>query len=389
MVFEISNTKVANETYWAIQDGYRLIGNQGGTRSGKSYSISELLIGLCFKEPGLSVSTVSLSFPHLRRGVMRDWQTIMESNNVYNPNRHNKSNHTYYYPNDSYIEFFSIENQGKARGPGRKVLFINEIDLLDYEVVLQLMLRTELYIIFDFNPYYEFHWLYDHILNRDDCKLIKSTYKDNPYLGKEQIKEIEQLKNVNDNLWRVFGLGERGSSQGLIYNFDVFDSEPKYSGGYVYGVDFGFNNPSAITRVGNHNDELFWKQVFYESQVTTPELIRWIKNHIPDWNTTFFLCDHAEPDRIKEMKKAGIKAVGAPKPNGAIDWIKSKKLHFHKYSAELLKEGRSYSYMKDKKTNKYTEEPVKKNDHLMDAGKYGSMFWYNPIGSTKAGTYGS
>lgn len=375
--YQIPEIKVALESYKAFQAGYRVIANQGGTRSGKTYTINQLLIALALKHK-YSISVTSVAFPHLRRGAMRDWRTIMENSGLYEPGSHIRTEQVYNYPNGSYTEFFSADNNLKVRGPGRDILFFNEANLTDFDTFTQLMLRTRKTIFIDFNPADEFHWIYDSILTRPDCYFIKSTYLDNPFLPIEQIKEIENLKNVDANFWRIYGEGERGHSEGVIYTH-----WKPYSGNVVgntvFGLDFGYNNPSALTRVTEKDQNLYWKQEIYQSHLTNEDLIPLIKSVVKPHETV--LCDSAEPDRIEGLKRAGIKAVPANKNvKEGIDFIKSRGLFIDSTSADLLKEIKSYKYQdQGKRSGNEPEVPLKLRDHACDAGRYGSMYFKKPI----------
>jgi phage terminase large subunit len=374
--YQIPTIKVATESYNAYKAGYRIIANQGGTRSGKTYTLNQLLIALALKEK-LSISVTSVAFPHLRRGAMRDWRTIMENTGLYDPNAHVRTEQVYNYPNGSYTEFFSSDNNLKVRGPGRDILFFNEANLTDFDTFTQLMLRTRKAIFIDFNPADEFHWIYDNILTRPDCYFIKSTYLDNPFLPNEQVKEIENLKNVDENFWRIYGEGERGHSEGVIYTH----WKPYHgtmAGNICYGLDFGYNNPTALTKVTEHDQDLYWEEEIYQSQLTTPDLINMMKPIVKHSDPIY--CDSAEPDRIEELRRAGFKALPANKNvKDGIDFIKSKKLFIHSGSANILKEIKSYKYKtKGKKLVNEPEEPIKMNDHAMDAGRYASISFKKP-----------
>lgn len=371
--YQIPKIKVATESYKAFKEGYRIIANQGGTRSGKTYTIDQLLIALALKEK-YTVSITSVAFPHLRRGAMRDWRTIMENSGLYDPNAHVRTEQVYNYPNGSYIEFFSSDNNLKVRGPGRDILFFNEANLTDFDTFTQLMLRTRKCIFIDFNPADEFHWIYDNILTRSDCYFIKSTYLDNPFLPIEQVREIENLKNVDENFWRIYGEGERGHSEGVIYtHWTTYSGE--LGGRTAFGLDFGYNNPSALVRITENDQNLYWKEEFYQSGLTTNDLIPMIKQIVKPHEPVY--CDAAEPDRIEDLKRAGIKAYSANKNvKEGIDFVKSRKLFVHSSSANALKEIKSYKYAT--KQTGITEVPLKLNDHAMDAGRYGSISFKKP-----------
>jgi len=371
--FKIPKIKVATESYKAYKAGYRIIANQGGTRSGKTYTLNQLLIALALKEK-LRISVTSVAFPHLRRGAMRDWRTIMENTGIYDPNSHVRTEQVYNYPNGSYTEFFSSDNNLKVRGPGRDILFFNEANLTEIDTFTQLMLRTSKAIFIDFNPADEFHWIYDNILTRPDCYFIKSTYLDNPFLPNEQVKEIENLKNVDENFWRIYGEGERGHSAGVIYTHWLPYSE-NINGQVCWGLDFGYNNPTALVKVIENDQNLYWKEEIYQSGLTISDLIPMLKQIVKSHDPIY--CDSASPDKIEDLKRAGFKAIMANKNvKEGIDFIKSRKLYIHSGSTNILKEIKSYKYMT--KHVGITDEPLKLNDHAMDAGRYASISFKKP-----------
>lgn len=296
---------------------------------------------------------------------MKDWREIMENNNWYSQPDHVRTENKYKYKSGGYIEFFSIDDHLKVRGPGRDVLFINEANLVDFDTFTQLLLRTKRCAFIDYNPADEFHWIYDKVLTRPDCAFIKSTYRDNPFLPNEQIKEIENLKNLDENFWRIYGEGERGHSEGIIYtNWDLYRENK--TGNNYYGLDFGYNNPSSLVKVTESDKELYAEELIYQSQLTNPELISLLKQVLPPYATVY--CDTAEPARIAEMQRAGIKALPANKDvKDGLLFVKSRKLHIHAQSVNLLKEIKSYKFLG--KINK-DMIPLKVNDHACDALRY-------------------
>jgi phage terminase large subunit len=300
----------------------------------------------------------------------------MEDFKLYDPNAHMKTEQLYTYPTGSYIEFFSVDNQMNVRGPGRDILFINEANIIQYETFRQLLLRTKKAIFIDYNPADEFHWLYDKVLTRPDCYFIKSTYKDNPFLPKEQINEIESYREADPNFWRIYGEGERGHSEGIIYTH--WQTTATIPDGFTcYGLDFGYNNPTSLVRVSEIDKALYWREEIYQSHLTTQDLIGLLKQIVK--NETIY-CDSAEPDRIEELKRAGFKAVPANKDvKAGIDFVKSRKLYVHQGSANLLKEIKSYKFKpKGLSGVNVPEEPLKLNDHAMDAARYASISFRKP-----------
>lgn len=344
-----------------------IVVNQGGTGSSKTYSVLQLLLSRALTEK-LYISICSISLPHLKKGAMRDWLAILNSYNLYDEKRHNKSNNTFHV-GQSVIEFFSLDMPGKARGPRRDILYINEANLISLETYRQLELRTKKTIYLDFNPSDEFHWIYDQLLdaNRTDVTLIKSTYLDNPFLTRQERSHIERYKDTDENYWRVYGLGERGSAKATIYtHWQLCDTLPE-SGDEIWGLDFGYNNPSALVQVRIIENDIYVRERFYESLVTNTGRIEALKQL--GVNATIY-ADSAEPEFIEEIYQAGFDVQKANKDvQKGIDSIKSRRLFITTDSVNLIKEIKSYKYREDMH-GRILEDPVKTNDHLCDAMRY-------------------
>lgn len=350
---------------------YRAIINQGSTRSTKTYSITQLLaLYIPFKEK-TSISIVGPSLPHLKRGARRDFLEIMESSGAYRDSWFNKTDNIYHYPNGSYIEFFGAEDLGKVRGPGRKILYLNEMNLFPYPIYKQLALRTEDVIFGDLNPVEENCWAYE-VADAPGNIMIHSTYLNNPFLSKEQREEIESLKDADENLWKVFGLGLRGASSEIIYtHWKVVDEIPQ-AAEMVMGQDFGYNVPSALLNIGFYEGGVYWDQEIYETKLTTGDLIEYYKQKSISRRSPIY-CDNAEPKTIEEICRAGFNAKPADKDvTEGIRKVKAAPLYITRRSVDILKEIRSYKWKTDK-DGRVLDEPVKFMDHAMDAGRYGTF----------------
>ncbi len=348
---------------------YRVIANQGSTRSGKTYSISQILALYIPHKEKVTISVVSPSLPHLKRGARRDILQILEDAGIYSDEAFNKTDNVYHYPNGSYIEFFGAEDSGKVRGPGRDILYINEANLLPHSIYQQLALRTKQTIFLDFNPVDEASWVYE-VADRPNNKLIHSTYKNNPFLPKEQVQEIESLKDADENMWKVFGLGERGKSQEVIYTHwkqGPFRDDSEV----VYGLDFGYSVPTALIKVGFKDNQTFAHEMIYESRLTTSDLIERMKV-LDIRKSDEIFCDAAEPKTIEELVRAGYNAKPAEKDVYAgIQKVKSQPLTITPESTNLIKEIRSYKWKTDKDGKVHPDEsPVKMWDHGCDAMRY-------------------
>ena len=367
---EIKKTKVFDDNLNAWGSGnYRVLANQGSTRSGKTYSISQLLALYIANKEKVTISVVSPSLPHLKRGARRDILEILENAGMYSDEAFNKTDNLYHYKNGSYIEFFGAEDSGKVRGPGRDILYINEANLLPFSVYTQLALRTKQIIFLDFNPVDEASWVYD-VADKPGNILIHSTYKDNPFLPKEQVAEIEGLKDADPNLWKVFGLGLRGASQEIVYTHWRSGEFPDGCE-VVYGVDFGYNVASSVIKVGFKEGAAFVHEALYETKLTTTDLIERLKDLNIERHDELF-CDNAEPKTIEELTRAGFNAKPAEKDVWAgIQKVKSMPLFISPDSSNLIKEIRSYKWKLDKDGKIHPDEvPVKFNDHALDAMRY-------------------
>lgn len=350
-----------------------LVVNQGGTSSGKTYSTLQAILTLAYEDK-YHISVCSLAMPHLRKGALKDWMDILNSLGIYDENLHNKTDNTFKV-GQSTIEFFSLDSPGKSRGPRRDILYVNEVDLIPKPTLMQLLLRTKKRAFLDFNPAAEFHYIYDEIITRDDCTFIQSTYRDNPFLDAQIIAEIERLKDVDANLWQVYGLGNRGTAKATIYShWQLCDKMPE-AGTEIYGLDFGFNNPTALVRVKLHDNDIYAEELLHRSQLTNQDLLAQLATLIPNKRSQIF-ADAAEPQRIEEIYRAGYNIKAADKSvKDGIDRVRGTKLYILNSSANLLKEIKSYKYMEDKE-GKILEEPVKMNDHLLDAMRYAVHTYY-------------
>lgn len=213
---EIYTSNIFSANIEAFQQKKRYIINQGGTRSGKTYSILQMLLLIAMKSQNqLIISVVSSSFPHLRMGAIRDFKTICYSMGVDFEKHYNRSTFTFQY-NNATIEFFSSDNLGKVHGPARDYLFLNECNFIKQDIFDHLNIRTRKTVILDFNPIRRF-WVHNELVNKGNAILIKSTYRDNPNLDPMQVQAIEEKKH-EENWWRIYGQGEVGFDESILFN---------------------------------------------------------------------------------------------------------------------------------------------------------------------------
>jgi phage terminase large subunit len=361
-----------NKVFKHLQNSTKkIIVEQGGTRSGKTYNILIWIINFCDKNKGKTITICRKTFPALRGTVMRDFFEILNKNKIYNPDYHNKSSSEYWLYGNM-IEFISLDQSQKVRGRKRDLLFINEANELSYEDWQQLVFRTTGRIILDYNPSDEFHWIYDDVITRDDADFFQTTYLDNPFIEDSIKHEIERLKDLDENYWRVYGLGMQGTSKDNVFNkFDYIDSIPIESKLIAYGLDFGYSiDPTAIVGVYKRADELYLKEILYRKGLTNQDIAKEIKNIV---NRNEVICDSAEPKSIEELYRLGINAKPATKGRDSIqngiDILKRHKIYLTNDSINLIKEFKNYKWQVDKNGNTL-KIPVDRFNHLLDGLRY-------------------
>lgn len=353
----------------AYDAGFPVICNEGGSRSSKSYSIVQLLIRIA-NSTKTRISIVSHSLPHIKRGVYRDFRTVMEAWQLWDDNCFSFTDFIYTFPQTgSYIELFGLEDEGKARGPGRDILFINEANLIHKSLYDQLAMRTTGQIFLDWNPADFTSWVYK-VADDINNKRIHSTYRNNlSNLSKNQINTIEAYKHLPDDfMWKVYGLGERGASKELIYTAWKLCDELPGKGEVIYGLDFGFTAPCALVKVEIYDNSIFVQEKLYQSGLTISDLAIVLKNLAV--GDALIYADTAEPKSIEELTRYGFVVLPSVKDVWAgILKVKSMPLFVTKDSTNLINEITGYKWKVDKDGN-IMEEPVKLNDHLLDAKRY-------------------
>lgn len=358
----------ANKT--AYDSGnYRAIVNEGGSRSSKTYSISQLLITIALSTKK-RISVVSHSLPHLKKGARKDILDILDTWQIFKEDNFNRTDNIYSFPETgSYIEFFGADEEDKVKGPSRDILYINEANLLGHRTYTQLEMRTTETVFMDLNPSEEYSWVYTEA-DKEGNKRIHSTYRNNlTHLSKATVNSIESLKDADENMWQVFGLGLRGKSSETIYTHYRTCTAVPY-GEVAYGLDFGYNHPTALIKCTFADDGVYVEEVLYESRLTTNELADRIKalGIVSDE----IYCDHSRPETIEELSRCGLNVHNANKDVfEGISKVKSMPLFIHQEALNTLTEIRNYKWKidKDGKVVK-PEQPIKILDDAMDAMRY-------------------
>jgi phage terminase large subunit len=209
-------------------------------------------------------------------------------------------------------------------------------------------------------------------LPQDESVLIKSTYKDNPFLPESIKRQIEDLKRTDEAQYQIYALGEKAISRTNIYNtWEFLSDKPMRFKNYVYGLDFGYNHPTALMRVYWCDNDIYIEPVIYESYLTTSELIEKFKT-LNINQTDDILADYSRPEIIAEMQNAGYNVNNANKVvKQGIDYVKSFKV-YAKDDKRIIREYENYKYKKV--GDMITDEPVKMFDDAMDAVRYAVTF---------------
>ena len=368
-----------------VDSDKKIVINQGGTRSGKTFNILLYIIFYyCLNNSNKTITICRKTYPALRATVLRDFINILREHNLYSEDNHNKSSSEYNLFGNL-IEFISLDQPVKVRGRKRHLLFINEANELFWEDWQQLLFRTSDKIILDYNPSEEYHWIYDKIIPREDAKFLKPTYKDNPFLEQSLIDEIERLKYTDEQYWQIYGLGEKGISKATIFNYVECNQVPFEAEVVSFGMDFGFtNDPTALVKVSKLDNNLYIEELLYRTMMTTGDIHNFLKGKV---NREPIYADSSEPRIIEELRRMGwsIRASlkGRDSVNAGIDLLKRFKIHIHKDSTNAIQEFRNYKWLEDK-TGKLTNKPEDKNNHIADAVRYAT---YSILSKPNFGKY--
>lgn len=365
----------------------KIVIEQGGSRSGKTYNILIWIIfGYCLREKNKVVSICRKTFPALRTSAMRDFFEILKSQELYSEQDHNKTSHEYKI-NSNLVEFISLDSPQKVRGRKRDILFLNEANECTWEDWNQLVFRTVGRIILDYNPSDEFHWIYDKVKVREDADFYKTTYKNNKFLEESIVKEIERLQFTDENYWRIYGLGEIGQSKATIFQFREIEKIPDNAKFVSYGMDFGYtNDPTCISKIYLHDTNLYCEEVLYRTGMTNRDIHNELLSLGINRRDEIF-ADSAEPKTIDELYRYGwnIKpsTKGRDSINIGIDMLKRYTIHVNKKSLNAIKEFRNYKWKEDKNGN-ILNQPEDKFNHFIDSLRYGI---YNKLARPNYGKY--
>lgn len=366
----IQTTKIFTTVDNAVQSGYKIVSAQGSSRSSKTYNILIYLLSYILVNKK-SLSIVRKTLPALKGSVFRDFKEIMQDKlKIWDNRCMNKSEMVYTFPNGSFVEFFSTDDEQKIRGRKRNILYCNEANEISFLEWQQLIMRTTDFSIVDYNPSFsDEHWLCE--LNKDTRTYhFISTYKDNPFLEQTIIDEIESLQYKNKVLWTVYGLGLQAMAEGLVFpEFEIIDEFPVNAKQVAAGLDFGYSSdPTAIVKCGILDGRLYLDEQCYRTHMLTSEIIKELKKL-----GLFVYADSADPRLIQEIANAGIIIFPADKYKGSVMGglfkMMEYKLCVTKRSVNYIRELKNYVYEQNK-DGKFINQPIDAYNHLIDGTRY-------------------
>lgn len=352
-----------------LESKSRVTQHIGGTRSGKSYGILQFLIVRAL-ESTQTITIVRKTIPSLKRTLIKDFSDILKGLNLWNEDGFNISDRVYRL-GSSTIQFVNSDDPEKLRGLKSDILFIDEASEIDEESYFQLSIRTTGKIILAYNPTISpYHWL----RQMNDCEKYVTTYKDNPYLPKEMVEAIEELKTKNPKYWKIYGQGEFAANDKAVFEFELVDD---FDADFIaFGIDFGFSSdPCAMVAVYRKDTNIYLEEVFYEKGMVTNDIVRKLQENQIDKSYEIW-ADSADPRLIEEIYRNGfnIKPVkkGADSINFGISVMKNHKIHILKSSQNIINEMYAYEYITDK-YGYVTDKPQGGLDHAIDAARYACM----------------
>ena len=366
--------------------------NQGGSSSGKTYSILQVLFTLLAQDPKSKATVVGQDIPNLKAGAISDAAMIVDSSPQLQSllaQPYNNTDKYYLLRNGSKMEFKSYDNFQDAKSGKREYLFINEANGIPMPIYDELSIRTTKREFIDYNPNVSF-WVHEHLIGQPGRELLISWHIHNPFVKQKVRDKLESLKQKDTELWKVYARGLTGKIEGLVFrDWHLCNEIPEGAKLIAHGLDFGFtNDETGCLSVYKQNGELWINELIYETGLTNQDISSKFTNSYIDKNAEI-IADSAEPKSIEELRRLGWNVIGAKKGadsvNNSIDILKRYKLNITRTSINLRNELGRYKWKVDK-SGKALNEPVDTFNHLIDPLRYIALnkLKIDNIGPTKS-----
>ncbi len=348
----------------------KVLVNQGGTSSGKTYSIMQLLFWWAIEKPRFVITVIGESIPNLKKGAYRDAETIyaLAPDLAYYVQSWNTTERIIKFINGSIIEFTSYETEQSAKNGKRDVAFFNEANGIGYRIYWQVARRTRFKVLLDYNPSGEF-WAHEKVIGQPGVRLIISDHRHNLWLSPEQHQDIEDIILEDKELFNVYARGKTGKIEGLIYRkvypASVLPEGAKYLG---TGLDFGFtNDPTAAHDLYLAGGELYADELIYQTGMTNADIFAALTGAVRFTNQLQVVADSAEPKSIEELRRFGLSIEAAQKGpdslDAGIDLLKRYNINYLPSCVGLKKESTAYKWKVDRLSGLPMNVPIDKFNH--------------------------
>ena len=367
--------------------------NRGGARSSKSYSLAQLFVQRFTSQQNKKILVARKTFKSCVETCKKLIYGLLKDYDYFRYCETRDWGDLYYKPTNSFFRFSGALDVEKIKSTEWNYEWLeeaNEFTYYDYDILKMRLSAPTVpgernQIFLSLNPESAFSWIKTQVLDVDpNAEDIPSSFMDNPFLDDDYIQNVILPLKRHPTKWRVFGLGEWGVLEHSIYpNWNTVQPNnwPQSFDDTIYGLDFGFNVESGLVELNFKDGVVYERELLYDSGLTNSDLIKRAKSMIPEHKRSCYLfADSAEPDRIQEFCSAGFNCHPADKSvKVGIDHVMSCDVRIHAESTNLIKEKRGYSWKMDKE-GKPLDEPIKWQDHLVDAERYGLYSYHKILG---------
>ena len=370
---EIQTTELYMKIQDALQENKRYIFLRGSSRSSKSYTALQHLIVTALSQPNSLITIARETQVSIKNTILVDFKDILTKLEIWEDSNYNKVEMVYRFPNKSIVRFIGLDDTtGKLRGLKSQYIMVDEVNTVSMESFIQLDIRCEKYIIAAYNPQIDERWWGLEYEGKENGIMIHSTWKGNPFLDERIIKSIQELKELDPDLYEIYSEGRVVPPREKIFvNYDKYSDEPRYKERYI-GLDWGFaTDPCAVVEVLMDGKDVYCKELLYQAGTTNDDLI-FILQELGIDRETIIIADSSEPKSIQDLRRGGFNIRGVKKGQGSVLYgiskMKQHKIHIHEDSLNLYREFSELKFKKDR-SGRVTNTPIG-DDHLIDCVRY-------------------